>query len=103
MFLKIIKEVKKKIRKKMFIVLLVMMIIFALASSLYAQETDPAKVLNTLADALNAGDVDAAITLYAPDAVINIVPPLPGLTRYLYRFEGGTWLIRDPCRDEAQD
>jgi len=66
-------------RKKMFIVLLTMVIIFALTSSLCAQETDPAKVLNALADSLNAGDVDAAITLYAPDAVINIVPPLPGL------------------------
>ena len=67
-------------RKKMFIVLLVMMIIFTLNSSLYAQETDPAKVLNTLADSLNAGDVDAAMPLFAPDAVINIVPPLPGLS-----------------------
>jgi len=66
-------------RKKMFIVLLAMVIIFALTSSVYAQETDPAKVLNTLADSLNAGDVDAALTLYAPDAVLNIVPPLPGL------------------------
>jgi ketosteroid isomerase-like protein len=66
-------------RKKMFIALMAMVIIFALTSSLCAQETDPAKVLNALADSLNAGDVDAAITLYAPDAVINIVPPLPGL------------------------
>jgi ketosteroid isomerase-like protein len=66
-------------RKKMFIVLMAMVIIFALTSSLYAQETDPGKVLNALADALNAGDVDAALTLYAPDAVLNIVPPLPGL------------------------
>ena len=66
-------------RKKMFIVLLAMVIIFALTSSLYAQETDPAKVLNTLADSLNAGDVDTALTLYAPDAVLNIVPPPPGL------------------------
>jgi len=66
-------------RKKMFIALMAIVIVFALTSSLYAQETDPAKVLNALADSLNAGDVDAAITLYAPDAVINIVPPLPGL------------------------
>jgi ketosteroid isomerase-like protein len=66
-------------RKKMFIALMAMVIIFALTSSLYAQETDPAKVLNTLADALNAGDVDTAMTLYAPDAVLNIVPPPPGL------------------------
>jgi len=66
-------------RKKMFIALMAMVIIFALSGTLCAQETDPAKVLNALADSLNAGDVDAAITLYAPDAVINIVPPLPGL------------------------
>ena len=66
-------------RKKMFIVLMAMVIIFALTSSLYAQETDPAKVLNALTDSLNAGDIDAALTLYAPDAVLNIVPPLPGL------------------------
>ena len=66
-------------RKKMFIVLLAMVIIFALNSSLYAQETDPVKVLNALADSLNAGDVDTAMTLYAPDAVLNIVPPPPGL------------------------
>jgi len=66
-------------RKKMFIVLMAMVIIFTLTSSLYAQETDPGNVLNALADSLNAGDVDAALTLYAPDAVLNIVPPLPGL------------------------
>lgn len=66
-------------RKKIFIALMAMVIIFALTGSLYAQETDPEKVLNTLADSLNAGDVDTAMTLYAPDAVINIVPPLPGL------------------------
>ena len=66
-------------RKKMFIALMAMVIIFALTSSLYAQETDPVKVLNALADSLNAGDVDTAMTLYAPDAVLNIVPPPPGL------------------------
>jgi hypothetical protein len=65
-------------RKKMFIALMAVVIIFAFSSSLYAQETDPEKVLNTLADSLNAGDVDTAMTLFAPDAVLNIVPPLPG-------------------------
>ncbi len=65
-------------RKKIFITLMAMVIIFALTGSLYAQETDPVKVLNTLADSLNAGDVDTAMTLFAPEAVLNIVPPLPG-------------------------
>ena len=80
-------------RKKMFIVLLAMVIIFALNSSLYAQETDPAKVLNALADSLNAGDVDAAITLYAPDAVFHIETPpagLPGTYSGLKEIRG--WL-----------
>jgi len=66
-------------RKKMFIVLLAMMIIFVLNSPLCAQETDPAKVLNALADSLNAGDIDTAITLYAPDAVFHVVTPPAGL------------------------
>ncbi len=80
-------------RKKMFIVLLAMVIVFALNGSLYAQETDPAKVLNTLADSLNAGDVDTAMTLYATDAVINIEPPLPGLpSTYTGLKEIRVWL-----------
>ena len=63
----------------MFIALMAMVIVFALTSSLYAQETDPAKVLTAFADSLNAGDVDTAMTLFAPDVVLNIEPPLPGL------------------------
>jgi len=60
-------------RKKLFIVLLAMVIIFALTSSVYAQETDPAKVLNTLADALNAGDVEATMALFTDDAIIKVL------------------------------
>ena len=60
-------------RKKMFIILLVMMIIFALASSLYAQETDPAKVVTAMADALNAGDVEATMVLFTDDAIIKVL------------------------------
>ena len=80
-------------RKKMFIALMAMVIIFALTNSLYAQETDPVKVLNTLADSLNAGDVDTAMTLYTPDAVLHIVPPpagLPGTYTGLKEIRG--WL-----------
>ena len=68
-------------RKKMFtaLIVMVMVIVFALSGTLYAQETDPVKVLTALADSLNAGYIDAAMALYAPDAVLNIVPPLPGL------------------------
>jgi len=56
-------------RKKMFVVFLVMVIIFALNSSLYAQETDPAKVVTAMADALNAGDVEATMVLFTDDAI----------------------------------
>jgi len=90
-------------RKKMFIVLLAMVIIFALNSSLYAQETDPAKVLSTLADSLNAGDVDAAMPLFAPDSVINILPPLPGLSDTYTGLKEIRGFFRNSCGDGAQD
>jgi len=53
----------------MFIVLLAMVIIFALTSSLCAQETDPAEVVTAFADALNAGDVEATMALFTDDAI----------------------------------
>ena len=56
-------------RKKMFIVLLAIVIIFALTSSLCAQETDPAEVVTAMADALNAGDVEATMVLFTDDAI----------------------------------
>jgi len=59
-------------RKKMFIVLLAIVIIFALASSLCAQETDPAEVVTAMADALNAGDVEATMVLFTDDAIIKV-------------------------------
>ena len=58
-------------RKKIFIVF-IMVIVLALSSSLYAQETDPAKVLNALADSLNAGDLNATMALFTDDAIVKI-------------------------------
>jgi len=49
-----------------------MVIVLALSSSLYAQETDPAKVLNALADSLNAGDLNATMALFTDDAIVKI-------------------------------
>ena len=60
-------------RKKMFIVLLAIVIIFALTSSLCAQETDPAEVVTAMADALNAGDVEATMVLFTDDAIIKVL------------------------------
>ena len=58
-------------RKKMFIVFLAIVIIFALMSSLYAQETDPAKVVTAMADALSAGDIEATMALFTDDAIFS--------------------------------
>ena len=55
-------------RKKIFIALMAMVIIFTMTSSLCAQETDPAKVVIAMADALNAGDVEATMALFTDDA-----------------------------------
>ena len=55
-------------RKKIFIALMAMVIIFTMTSSLCAQETDPAKVVIAMADALNASDVETTMALFTDDA-----------------------------------
>lgn len=57
--------------KTRLITMMALIIMLALPVSLYAQQTDPAAVFTTLADALNAGDVDAALALVADDAVLT--------------------------------
>jgi ketosteroid isomerase-like protein len=56
-----------------------MVIIFALTSSLCAQETDPAEVLTAFEDSLNAGDLNATMALFTDDATVkffygNVLP-----------------------------
>ena len=58
-------------RKGTFVILIAMVAILVLPAVLYAQETDPAALFTALADALNAGDVDAALALVADDAVLT--------------------------------
>ena len=45
---------------------------------LRAQESNPAAVLSQLGEALNQGDVEAALQLVAEDAVLTFVPDLAG-------------------------
>jgi len=47
--------------------------------ALYAQETDPEAVIAALIQAVNAGDIEAALALFADDASVTIVPPPPGM------------------------
>lgn len=44
----------------------------------FAQDSDPASVVGALVDAINAGDVDAAVSLFAEGAVNITLPPPPG-------------------------
>lgn len=62
-------------RKGTFVILIAMVAILVLPAVLYAQGTDPAAVFTALADALNAGDVDAALALVADDAVLTFPDP----------------------------
>ena len=54
-----------------------LVVMLALPAALYAQETDPASVVIADAEAISAGDIDAAMALWADDAVVKLVPPIP--------------------------
>ena len=60
--------------KKLLITLMAFAVTLALPLALYAQETDTVAVVTAMYEALNAGDIDAFMALYAEDAIIDIVP-----------------------------
>ncbi len=71
-----------------------LVVMLALPGALYAQETDPAAVVSALAEAVNAGDVDAAMALFAADAVVKLVglpPPLHEPDTYTGAEEIRAW------------
>ncbi len=53
-------------------VIMVLALMLALPGTLLAQESDPAAVARSAYEALNAGDVEAALALYADDAVLSL-------------------------------
>jgi ketosteroid isomerase-like protein len=55
-------------------------LVLALPVALHAQETDPMSIVNAWLDALNAGDINAALSYLADDAVVTIVPPPHGMS-----------------------
>ena len=56
------------------IVLMMLLVLLALPTALYAQETDLEALITAYYEAVNAGDVESALSYFADDAVINIVP-----------------------------
>lgn len=48
----------------------------ASATAVAAQPTEPAQVIAAFQTALNAGNVEAAVALFAEDAVVTLQPPL---------------------------
>jgi hypothetical protein len=57
---------------------IVSVVLLALPAVLYAQESDPMSIIDSWVEALNAGDIDAALSYLADDAVVQILPPAPG-------------------------
>ena len=58
--------------KTRLMLLLLVALVIALPGTLYAQESDPEALIKAVFEAMNAGDVEAALTLYAEDAVLNL-------------------------------
>lgn len=58
--------------KTRIIAMTALVVMLALPAALYAQETDPVVVVMAEIEAFNAGDIDAALALYADDVVITI-------------------------------
>ena len=64
--------------KARMVAVMVSVVLLALPGVLCAQESDPLSVVNAWVAALNAGDIDGALSYVADDAVVTIVPPAPG-------------------------
>jgi ketosteroid isomerase-like protein len=66
---------KARLVKAGMIAVMVSVVLLALPVALCAQEPDPMPVINAWLEALNAGDIDGALSYLADDAVVTIVPP----------------------------
>jgi hypothetical protein len=64
--------------KALVIAVMMSVVLLALPLALSAQEPDPMSIINDWVEALNAGDIDAALPYLADDAVVQIMPPAPG-------------------------
>lgn len=60
--------------KTRMILLVALVVLLGMPMALYAQETDLEASVTAYYEAINAGDVEAALAFFADDAVVNIVP-----------------------------
>ncbi len=64
--------------KARLVAMTVFLVLLALPGALRAQGADPLSIVDAWVAALNAGDIDGALSYVADDAVVTIVPPQPG-------------------------
>jgi hypothetical protein len=64
--------------KALVIAMTMAVVLLALPLALCAQEPDPMSIINDWVEALNAGDIEAALSYLADSAVVQIVPSAPG-------------------------
>lgn len=86
--------------KRLMIAVTVIVVMLALPMALHAQETDPLAVVAALYEAVNAGDVEAALALYADDAVIYMPVPPPNMPdTYTGKDEIRVWVENEVARN----
>ena len=79
--------------KRLVIAVTVVVVMLALPVALSAQESDPVAVVTALYEAVNAGDVEAALALHSDDAVIFHPVAPPGMPdTYTGKEEVRAWI-----------
>ncbi|NIN64529.1 MAG: DUF4440 domain-containing protein [Anaerolineae bacterium] len=86
--------------KRLVIAVTVIVVMLVLPGALSAQESDPVAVVTALYEAVNAGDVEAALALYSDDAVIYMPVPPPGMPdTYTGKEEVRAWIENEVARN----
>jgi ketosteroid isomerase-like protein len=96
-------------QKYLTVTLLLAMVLgmFGSSTAVFAQEMDPAAVIEAVYTAVSANDIEGAVALLADDAVLTLVPPPEGLDgTFVGKEEIGAWfesLAADNVRYEFSD
>jgi ketosteroid isomerase-like protein len=86
--------------KRLVIAVTVIVVMLVLPGALSAQESDPVAVVTALYEAVNAGDVEAALALYSDDAVIYMPVPPPDMPdTYTGKEEVRAWIGNEVARN----
>jgi ketosteroid isomerase-like protein len=86
--------------RRLVIAVTVIVVMLVLPGALSAQESDPVAVVTALYEAVNAGDVEAALALYSDDAGIYMPVPPPGMPdTYTGKEEVRAWIEDEVARN----